>query len=179
MARFGSGKRRGDSDRALRTAAVAVVMLAVGIALLALIGAALKVSDLAGFGVWGAVVVVGVTALTTLVVWIWSGRKASRQGGTSGETAPTGRVVELPTPLAEVLAGNTATPTLPAPSNEEPALLAEQSVSSNDRDAYYRALEGGELDAAARIVTRLRATGENPQWCDNAERRIAHLRHRP
>jgi hypothetical protein len=49
---------------------------------------------------------------------------------------------------------------------------------ANDRAVYYAALGAGELDQAATVLARLRAAGESPVWCDNAQRRIEHLRRR-
>ena len=42
--------------------------------------------------------------------------------------------------------------------------------------AYYDAIEAKDVARARQVLAGLREQGEDPVWCDNAQRRIDHLR---
>jgi hypothetical protein len=191
-----------ESRRLVRTVGLVLGVLVAGAAVIALAAGAFKVSDLVGFGIWGGVGVCVAAAIAGIVVWITSTRADRRRSAiaTPRGRKPTGRVVALPGRLADALEGRTprspavgtsTKPGLGSPSGPAgigssgaglPGIQAAGAGAgdgrSNDRAVYYQALGSGDLDQAMTVLARLRAGGENPIWCDNAQRRIEHLRRR-
>lgn len=181
----------GEARRYLHTAGLILGVLLFGVLALALIAGAFKVSDMVGFGIWGGVGVVVLGVLGGVVAWVRS-RSAARstpvpRGASSPDRrTPTGRVVALPKRLSDALDGTPGTSgtrttkdqawSPPARANAAGAM--DTAGASGGRVAYYQALETGDLAAAAAVLARLRAAGENPAWCDNADRRLEHLRRR-